>query len=46
MPLTDQQRRVLEAIQDRLRRKGYPPTVRELAQHLGISIPGTGADAQ
>jgi repressor LexA len=36
--LTDQQRRVLNAIQDRLRRQGYPPTVRELAQHLGVSI--------
>jgi repressor LexA len=38
MPLTDQQRRVLTAIQDRFRRQGYPPTVRELAQHLGVSI--------
>jgi repressor LexA len=38
MPLTDQQQRVLDAIQDRLRRQGYPPTVRELAQHLGVSI--------
>ena len=38
MSLTDQQRRVLNAIQDRLRRQGYPPTVRELAQHLGVSI--------
>src|SRR5262245_48562916 len=38
MSLTDQQRRVLDAIQDRLGRQGYPPTVRELAQHLGVSI--------
>jgi repressor LexA len=38
MSLTDQQRRILGAIQDRLRRQGYPPTVRELAQHLGVSI--------
>jgi repressor LexA len=38
MSLTHQQRRVLDAIQDRLRRQGYPPTVRELAQHLGVSI--------
>jgi repressor LexA len=28
---------VREAIQDRLRRQGYPPTVRELAQHLEVS---------
>ena len=38
MSLTDQQRRVLDAIQDRLKRQGFPPTVRELAQHLGVSI--------
>jgi repressor LexA len=38
MSLTHQQRRVLDAIQYRLRRQGYPPTVRELAQHLGVSI--------
>jgi repressor LexA len=29
---------VLHAIQDGLRKQGYPPTVRELAQHLGVSI--------
>ena len=38
MSLTDQQRRVLDAIQDRLKRQGFPPTLRELAQYLGISI--------
>ena len=38
MSLTDQQRRVLDAIQGRLRRQGYPPTTRELAQHLGVAI--------
>jgi repressor LexA len=38
MSLTDQQRRVLDTIQDCLRRQGYPPTVRELAQYLGVSI--------
>jgi repressor LexA len=36
--LTDRQRRVLNAIQGCLRRQGYPPTVRELAEHLGLSI--------
>ncbi|MGH8065885.1 MAG: integron integrase [Candidatus Entotheonellia bacterium] len=35
MPLTNQQQRVLTVIQDQLRRQGYPPTVRELAQDLG-----------
>src|SRR5262245_60400070 len=38
MSLTDRQRRVLNIIQDRLQRQGYPPTVRELAQHLGVSL--------
>jgi repressor LexA len=38
MSLTDQQRRVLTAIQDRFRRQGYQPTVRELAQHLGLCV--------
>jgi repressor LexA len=38
MSLTDQQRRVLSVIQGYLGRQGYPPTVRELAQHLGVSI--------
>jgi SOS-response transcriptional repressor LexA len=38
MPRSDQQRRVLEAIEDRLRRQGYPPTVKELVQHLAVSI--------
>ena len=38
MPLTDQQHRVLTAIQDQIRRQGYPPTVRELAQHLGVAV--------
>jgi len=38
MSLTDQQRRVLDTIQDCLKRQGFPPTVRELAEHLGVSI--------
>jgi repressor LexA len=38
MLLTNQQQRVLSVIQDQLRSQGYPPTVRELAQHLGVSI--------
>ena len=38
MPLTNQQQRVLTVIQEQLRRQGYPPTVRELARHLGVAI--------
>jgi repressor LexA len=38
MPLTAQQHRVLTMIHDQVRRQGYPPTVRELAQHLGVAI--------
>ena len=38
MPLTNQQQRVLTVIQEQLRRQGCPPTIRELAQHLGVSI--------
>jgi repressor LexA len=38
MRLTTQQQRVLTAIQERLKRQGYPPTIRELAQHFGVCI--------
>ena len=38
MSLTNRQRRVLDTIQDRLKRQGFPPIVRELAEHLGVSI--------
>lgn len=38
MQLTAPQQRVLTLIHDWLRREGYPPTLRELAQHLGVCI--------
>jgi repressor LexA len=38
MPLTNQQHRVLTVIEDHVTRQGYPPTVRELAQQLGVAI--------
>jgi SOS-response transcriptional repressor LexA len=38
MQLTASQQRVLTLIHDWLRREGYPPTLRELAQHLGVCI--------
>lgn len=34
--LTDRQRQVLEGIHQILREKGYPPTVREIGQRLGL----------
>jgi repressor LexA len=38
MPLTARQQQVLAVIQDSLRRHGYPPSIRELAQRLHVSI--------
>jgi repressor LexA len=35
--LTDRQREVLGAIEYSLSKRGYPPTVRELANGLGLS---------
>jgi repressor LexA len=43
-PLTPRQREVLEFIRDTIRRKGYPPTVREVNDHFGFSSPGTARD--
>ena len=34
--LAPRQRAVLEFIQQYLREKGYPPTLREIGKHLGI----------
>lgn len=39
--LTDRQRQVLEYIDENLRNKGYPPSVREIAQSLGLASPAT-----
>jgi len=42
-PLTDRQRLVLTFVEDFCRRQGYPPTVREVAAHLGVQ-PRAAAD--
>lgn len=42
--LTDRQREVLEFIQDRIRAWGYPPTIREIGEHLGIRSTNGVAD--
>ncbi|NOZ55376.1 MAG: repressor LexA, partial [Calditrichaeota bacterium] len=34
--LTEKQRRVLELIAERIEEQGYPPTLREIAAHLGV----------
>jgi repressor LexA len=35
-PLTDRQRLVLRFIESHIRQHGFPPTIREIGQHLGI----------
>ncbi len=35
--LTERQRQILQAIYDRQRARGYPPTVREIGQAVGLS---------
>ncbi len=42
--LTDRQREVYEFIQDRIRAWGYPPTIREIGEHLGIRSTNGVAD--
>ncbi|MEJ2224400.1 MAG: transcriptional repressor LexA [Syntrophobacterales bacterium] len=42
-PLTEKQRVVLAFVEDFCRRQGYPPTVREVAAHLGVQ-PRAAAD--
>jgi len=39
--LTDRQRQVLEFIDAEVRRKGYPPSVREIGEAVGLSSPST-----
>lgn len=41
MELTDRERQALSFIVDCHINKGWPPTVRELADHLGVSSPAT-----
>ena len=42
--LTDRQREVYEFIQDRIQAWGYPPTIREIGEHLGIRSTNGVAD--
>ena len=35
-PLTDRQRQVLDFISRQIERRGYPPTLREIGEHMGI----------
>ena len=42
--LTDRQREVYHFIQDRIREWGYPPTIREIGEHLGIRSTNGVAD--
>src|SRR5688572_25069430 len=42
--LTDRQQQVLEFIEDRIKSWGYPPTIREIGEHLGIKSTNGVAD--
>src|SRR5437763_14663294 len=39
--LTPRQRQVLEFIDEEVRRRGYPPSVREIGEAVGLSSPST-----
>jgi len=41
--LTDRQRRILRAIVDAVQTRGYPPTVREIAESVGLASPSSVA---
>ncbi|MDR1449722.1 MAG: transcriptional repressor LexA [Propionibacteriaceae bacterium] len=41
--LTPRQRRILEVIQAAVEKHGYPPTVREICDAVGLSSPSSGA---
>jgi repressor LexA len=41
MELTDRQQAILESIRGALSSQGYPPTVREIAQDVGLSSPAS-----
>ena len=42
--LTERQQSVLDHILDAIRQDGYPPTVREIAQHFGFRSPRAVSD--
>ncbi|MDM4723356.1 MarR family transcriptional regulator [Micromonospora sp. WMMA1363] len=39
--LTDRQRQVLDAVSDEVERNGYPPTVRQIAERVGLRSPSS-----
>lgn len=41
LKLTDQQSKVLEVIRESIRETGYPPSVRELGERLGLKSTAT-----
>ncbi|MBC7292520.1 MAG: transcriptional repressor LexA [Thermoleophilia bacterium] len=41
MELTDRQRRILEIIEEAVARQGYPPTIREIGQAVGLCSPAS-----
>ena len=38
--LTDKQQKIFDFIRDAIRNEGYPPTVREIGDHFGITVKG------
>jgi len=40
-PLTDRQRQILEVIDSQMRERGYPPSVREIGEAVGLTSPST-----
>ncbi|MEO6989560.1 MAG: transcriptional repressor LexA [Aquihabitans sp.] len=40
-PLTDRQRQILECIDESMRERGYPPSVREIGASVGLGSPST-----
>ena len=38
-PLSDRQRKVYDFIKSHIEDNGWPPTIREIGQHMGISSP-------
>ncbi|NLV54467.1 MAG: transcriptional repressor LexA [Acidimicrobiales bacterium] len=40
-PLTARQRQILECIEDSMRDRGYPPSVREIGEAVGLTSPST-----
>ena len=40
-PLTDRQREILEYIEHLMRERGYPPSVREIGEAVGLTSPST-----